>query len=761
MQRLMRMCGAITLATLLLLLFWRIDAKAADALLAWDTNTEADLAGYRIYFGTSSRSYGAPIDVGNQTSYTVSGLGTQTYYFAVTAYNASGRESDYSNEVTKSFSDTTPPAISGIIAGSITSSGAAISWNTNEASTTQVEYGLTTAYGASSALNASLTTAHSQTISSLSPSTTYHYRVRSRDAAGNVGISGDNTFMTAAAPDTTPPAISGIATTNLLTTAATISWNTNEPADTQIQYGTTISYGSTTTRNTTLATPHSQQITGLAPSTTYHFRVLSRDAAGNLATSGDNSFTTAALPDTTAPVVSGIIASNLTSTSAVITWSTNEVASTQVEYGPTTAYGSSSPLDAALVLNHSRTLSALSSSTTYHYRVVSRDAAGNLTNSGDRTFTTSSIPDTTPPLIAGTGSGNLAATAVTISWNTDEASTSQVEYGLTPSYGSLSSLNGTLLTNHSQTLTSLTPSTTYHYRVLSRDAAGNTSVSGDDTFTTLQAPLQPSDTTGPILSMIDTRDLTPTGVIITWGTDEPATGEVEFGLNTSYGSSTGVNATLLNSHAQPLTGLQSGALYHYRIKSMDAAGNLTVSQDQILSTLSVGDTTPPADIQNFTAAAGTSQITLNWTNPSDDDFVGVRIIYRTDHFPTSLDDGEVLGDFSGTPDSTMSVIHAGLQNNVTYYYSASTYDGQGNYQHTAHTSATPIGTSQERGTGGSIQHASEASSGGGGCAMIVPTTGKTAGASASADMVGIILIVLFAAVRKGVNAALRGRSQNQ
>src|SRR6185436_10340311 len=68
----------------------------------------------------------------------------------------------------------------------------------------------------------------------------------------------------------------------------------NEAADTQVKYGTTISYGSSSTLNTALVTSHSVSLSGLAASTTYHYRVKSRDAAGNLQTSGDFTFATAA-----------------------------------------------------------------------------------------------------------------------------------------------------------------------------------------------------------------------------------------------------------------------------------------------------------------------------------------------------------------------------------------------------------------------------------------------------------------------------------
>ena len=98
--------------------------------------------------------------------------------------------------------DTVPPTISSVISTSLTSSGATINWTTNEASDSQVEYGLTAGYGLSSTLDTSLLTTHSVVLSGLSSNATYHYRVRSKDAAGNLGASGDNTFATIASAST-------------------------------------------------------------------------------------------------------------------------------------------------------------------------------------------------------------------------------------------------------------------------------------------------------------------------------------------------------------------------------------------------------------------------------------------------------------------------------------------------------------------------------------------------------------------------------
>lgn len=101
--------------------------------------------------------------------------------------------------------------------------------------------------------------------------------------------------------------------------------------------------------------------------------------------------------DVMAPIISNVNKTNITQTSVTVTWITNEASDSQVDYGTSTSYGSSSPLNSTDVTSHSVALSGLTAGTLYHYRVKSRDAAGNLAISGDFTFTTLSAADVTPP----------------------------------------------------------------------------------------------------------------------------------------------------------------------------------------------------------------------------------------------------------------------------------------------------------------------------------------------------------------------------
>lgn len=88
-----------------------------------------------------------------------------------------------------------PPLISGVSAINITSSGATIAWSTDKSADSLVEYGPTTSYGGTAPVSTQVT-AHSVPLSGLSASTLYHYRVKSKDAAGTLATSADYTFTT-------------------------------------------------------------------------------------------------------------------------------------------------------------------------------------------------------------------------------------------------------------------------------------------------------------------------------------------------------------------------------------------------------------------------------------------------------------------------------------------------------------------------------------------------------------------------------------
>ncbi len=234
----------------MVVLFAALPVFAQNAGLSWNPSPDSDIAGYKLYYGVESPPYDTVIDLGNHTSYTVNGLLPGTYYFAVTAYDTSGIESAFSNTV--SLTMDAPCAASGLLNVTGTpvaraiATVATVGWYTTVPATSQLEYGTTAAYGSLTAPNMDVILSHNQALTGLLPGTTYHYRIRSKDAAGDLTISGDMTFTTPQQSNTQtmqtivfPRTVvttgadrdfTGLALANLDTTAALLTFTAYDPS---------------------------------------------------------------------------------------------------------------------------------------------------------------------------------------------------------------------------------------------------------------------------------------------------------------------------------------------------------------------------------------------------------------------------------------------------------------------------------------------------------------------------------------------------
>ncbi len=193
--------------------------------------------------------------------------------------------------------------------------------------------------------------------------------------------------------------------------------------------------------------------------------------------------------DTIPPSLTGIAATNITTTGATIGWETGELSDGTVEYGMTSAYGSSTSLGDLLTV-HSFALSQLLPDTTYHYRVSSRDSTSNLNTSDDHTFRTQALP--LPPVISRVRVESITDRSAVVLWDTSVEATGLVTYGATDLYGS--SVNeGATLRSHQVSLSGLTLNTTYHFKVASTGLNGLSTESGDATFRTLGDITAPSN----------------------------------------------------------------------------------------------------------------------------------------------------------------------------------------------------------------------------------------------------------------------------
>jgi PKD repeat protein len=145
MSRYMRVSPSAT-AVLIMLVVMSAQLQAAQIQFTWtapttnaDGITLTDLAGYRLYYGQTSGTLAQNVDVGNQTTYLLSGLvGGQVYYFAVTAYNTSSNQGALSNETSATTSTDPPPPPVASFTGSPTAGSAPLTVTFTDTSTGQL-----------------------------------------------------------------------------------------------------------------------------------------------------------------------------------------------------------------------------------------------------------------------------------------------------------------------------------------------------------------------------------------------------------------------------------------------------------------------------------------------------------------------------------------------------------------------------------------------------------------------------------------------
>ena len=187
------------------------------------------------------------------------------------------------------YASSVPPAISDVTVTDRSASGATISWTTSEPSSSQVEYGLGTAYGSASPPDPTPVTLHSVRLTGLPTDTLYHFQVTSARATGPAVSSSDSSFST----DVRPPVLVAVAPTHIQATSVTISWTTDKPTNGRVDYEAVGEMIRSVT-DPVLSSSHSITLPNLAPGTAYRYTVTSTDAAGNSSSSGSLSGTTAA-----------------------------------------------------------------------------------------------------------------------------------------------------------------------------------------------------------------------------------------------------------------------------------------------------------------------------------------------------------------------------------------------------------------------------------------------------------------------------------
>jgi hypothetical protein len=630
-------------------------AQAGTVSLAWDPVGDSDLAGYRVYYGTSPTSYTQSVDVGNVTATTVTGLtDCTTYYFGVKSYDTAGNEStSYSNQIQgwsrPVVTSATPSSaeqgrtLSVTIAGGNFPAGATALF---------ANAGITvnsTTVNACGQLTLSVTVSNTATVGAS------NMDVTDTDGAFGTGV-GIFTVTAAVAPtvSSTTPAdgATGVSIAVLPTVTFSEAMLPSSITATNVKLldstGTAVAQAAgspalAANGLTATITPAAN----LAQGKTYKIQVVG-GATGvlDLANHGmaatytqTTGFSTVA--DTTPPTISAVASPTVGSTTATITWTTNEASDSQVFYRiqGAAAYQQTA-VDPTLVTSHSVNLTGLNPSSTIEYYVRSADAAGNAaTSTPTKTFVT--LANAFNYLRFEAEAGTLVAPMRS---NTGAAGVFDSGYIDTPS--------GTT------TGTPTSPAGTATFGV-NIPAAGSYHL-----WVRMYGVSASSDT------MYESMNGSARVQIVC-----PSVGQWQWVAGQTYTLTAGLQTLEI--------GGRDAQARADRILLTDDASFIPTEQP-------VADQTPPAANTALTATPFTAQVTLNWTNSTSPDFAQTVIRYRTDgKFPVSPVDGFAVTTKAGTAGAGDSYVHTGLTNGTTYSYSVFSVDSSGNVGAAVRNSATP------------------------------------------------------------------------
>lgn len=615
----------------------------SSALVEWQTNEPATSG---VVYGGSNPPDTTTTDLALTTWHTMPLTGLQpgtAYYLQIASSDASGNGPAISpvlSFATKPTPDARAPVIlTGPTLSSITQSSALVEWTTDEPSTGAVLFGLANLPDRAVTVP-TLATSHRVTLSELTPETLYYLKTTATDAAGN-GPSATTlvTFRTVAAPDLTPPVIlEGPMAINVSDTGATVIWKTDEPATSGVSWNDGTAHGVLSDEG--LSTTHSMRIAGLTAATHYFFTVSSKDGFANGPTlSAVTSFTTQPAPDTKPPVF--ILAPAVKSVNhqmALIYWETDEPADSVIEYGTSSALGSSDA-HAERLTKHNLPLTGLAAGTAYFFRVLARDASGNgPTASPVYSFTTDQLPGAKAPVISAPPAVVYASEKeATVYFETDLPCDTVVEYGAGSSLTNSTS-SGDKVNKHQATITNLTPNTSYGVQVSCTDLEGQTvtaaagrpvtrlamnlmnfvsdalvNVTGVTGFTTGSH----SDTTLPVITSAPTvTALAPNQATIIWSTDKITDSKVSYRLSSQQLTTQAGDIAQVFSHAIVLTNLTPNTLYQFTVQSVDPARNSVTSSGSFTTSLTLngacgsanGGTSDTAPAVNLCAAGNASPV---------------------------------------------------------------------------------------------------------------------------------------------------------
>ena len=410
------------------------------------------------------------------------------------------------------------------------------------------------------------------------------------------------------------PVISDLSISDITQTSATISWQTSEDTDGMLEFGQSSFFLDQFRVSNNFGTSHSISLSNLSPDTTYYIQVTSSNMSFEMALETGSFSTLANIPDEILGctdssannydpnatnddgsctydvsgctdfdalnfnpdanvdddsclyaeidplAISNIDVSDITQTSAVISWNTNADTDGMLEYGVDEFFLDQFAISFSFGTSHSIPLSSLTPDTTYYFIVTSSDFDFNMAISETQSFTT------------------LAEIPIIINGCTD-----------------------TQANNYNPDATNNDGSCTYDVLGCTDDFALNYNpVANVDDLSCIYPDFDP-----PIISDIQVTNITQTSANISWQTNEDSDGMLEYGVNEFFLDQFAFSDNFGTSHSIPLSGLIPDTTYYFVISGSDLDFNLGMSDTNSFTTLAdepdpiLGCTDPEANIYSL------------------------------------------------------------------------------------------------------------------------------------------------------------------
>lgn len=317
--------------------------------------------------------------------------------------------------------------------------------------------------------------------------------------------------------------------------------------------------------------------TGLDNTKEYNYKVTASDTAGAQSSATDP---VTEIPEgryTQPPAITELPSAVSDSFSATITWRTERVASSFVDFGTSETDWTEEQGTADQVEAHSVRVTGLKPETKYYYQVKSIDIDENIAYSSVYSFTTLEAPRVLDVNIS-----DIRLYDGVISWDTNKESTAIIQYGTTTDYGfTWTDTSLSYAFTHTVKLENLNDGTLYHIRIGGEDRSANPISSDDYSFTTL---------TFPEVLTISSENKSEGQTEVNWTTNVPTTSEVEY-YGDNIAPKTQGNTAQVTEHSVLLFGLEDATRYNFKVRGSDIFGYEAVSDEREFVTLE--DTTPP------------------------------------------------------------------------------------------------------------------------------------------------------------------------